>query len=123
MLVVGSVAIWRATATATCGLEWPTIAGPAEPDIVSRYIRPSASQTRAFKPRARVRQGSLRSECSTNLQSASISSPSRIRSGTQPARGHLPDGLDAITPDGDDLVREVAAGAAVERGEPQPLSH
>jgi hypothetical protein len=73
MFVVGSVAICRATASATRGLAWPTIAGPAEPDIVSRYMRPSASHTRAFSPRTSVRHGSRRRECSTNRLSASTS--------------------------------------------------
>src|SRR2546430_9647282 len=43
-------------------------------------------------------------------------------SGAQPARGHLPDGLDPAAPDPDDLVGEVAAGAGVERVEAQLLA-
>src|SRR5215510_1837502 len=120
MFVVGSVAICRATACATCGFACPTIAGPAEPDIVSRYIWPAESHTRAFSPRTSVRHGSLRSECSTYRLSASTSVPPR--SGAQPARGHLPDGLHPAAADPDDLVGQVAAGAGVERVETQLLT-
>src|SRR5215467_3644090 len=46
----------------------------------------------------------------------------RVLSGAQPARGHLPDGLDPAVPDAHDLVGEVAAGAGVERVEAQLLA-
>ena len=74
MFVVGSVAICRATAFATCGFACPTMAGPAEPDIVSRYIRPSVSHSRAFSPRTNVTQGSCLSECRTN-RSSTVTAP------------------------------------------------
>jgi hypothetical protein len=65
MFVVGSFAICSPTAAATRGLAWPTMAGPAEPDIVSRYSRPWLSHSRALSARSKIRQRSRRSECRT----------------------------------------------------------